>query len=76
MTIAEFKAWLEGFEAAMGNAPTPEQWETIKAKITQLREPAGLPNGYKWRDFVKPAPWWECPPTIRYDDRTAPLRAH
>lgn len=60
MTIAEFKAWLEGFEAAMGNAPTEDQWATIKAKIAQLRETAGLPGGYR------PYKW---PP----DDRTAPL---
>ncbi|WP_395543286.1 hypothetical protein [Neotabrizicola sp. sgz301269] len=33
MTLNEFKAWLEGFEAAMGDAPTPEQWKTIKAKL-------------------------------------------
>ncbi|MFC3206845.1 hypothetical protein [Aquamicrobium soli] len=73
MTIPEFKAWLEGFEAAMGDSPTKEQWEAIKAKIAQLRavDVAPLPSGYKWRH-----PWWEVP-LVRYeDDRTVPLRTH
>lgn len=60
MTIAEFKAWLEGFETALTGAPTPEQWEAIKAKIAQLREPVSLPGGYR------PYKWLP-------DDRTAPL---
>jgi hypothetical protein len=38
MTISEFKAWLDGFTDAMGDAPTPEQWTKIKAKMAQLRE--------------------------------------
>lgn len=61
MTISEFKAWLEGFEAALNGPPTEDQWATIKAKIAQLREVHidPLPSGYKWRDPVKPSPWWE-----------------
>jgi hypothetical protein len=36
MTLNEFKAWLEGFEAGMGgNPPTAEQWAAIKAKLVQ-----------------------------------------
>lgn len=72
MTIAEFKAWLEGFEAALTGAPTSEQWEAIKAKIAQLRavDMQPLPADYR------PAIWWECPPATRYDNRTVPLRAH
>lgn len=38
MTLAEFKAWLEGFEAAMNGPPTAEQWATIKAKIGKVTE--------------------------------------
>ncbi len=38
MTIKEFKAWLEGFEEAMGGAPTPEQWAKIRAKIETLSD--------------------------------------
>lgn len=80
MTIAEFKAWLEGFGEAMNGSPTPDQWEAIKAKIAQLREPLSVPSGYKfpsgykWREPVAPGPWWEVFPTV--NDRTVPLRAH
>ena len=34
MTLSEFKAWLEGFEEAMGgNPPSADQWRTIKEKL-------------------------------------------
>lgn len=37
MSINEFKAWLEGFEAAMfGMPPTADQWEVIKAKLAKV----------------------------------------
>lgn len=37
MTLNEFKAWLEGFEAAMfGMPPTSEQWAAIKAKLAKV----------------------------------------
>ncbi|MDX0007793.1 hypothetical protein GOB40_13730 [Sinorhizobium meliloti] len=37
MTLNEFKAWLEGFEAAMGgNPPSAEQWAAIKAKLAKV----------------------------------------
>lgn len=70
MTIAEFKAWLEGFEAALTGAPTPEQWETIKAKIAQLREPAGLPSGYR------PHKWLPDHGTVPLATWRVPLHAH
>lgn len=38
MTIAEFKAWLDGFEAAMDRAPTAAQWAAIKAKLNTVTE--------------------------------------
>lgn len=39
MTISEFKAWLEGFEEAMGgNPPSAEQWKAIKARLTKVSE--------------------------------------
>lgn len=71
MTIAEFKAWLEGYTANMGVAPTAEQWKAIKAKLDKLQvvtvEP--LYPHYKWRE---PKMWWKCP---SYDDnKTVPLR--
>ena len=33
MTIKEFNAWLDGFSEAIGDAPTPDQWQKIKAKL-------------------------------------------
>lgn len=47
MTLAEFKAWLEGFEASVSGAPTADQWAAIKAKLaaTEIfkpQEPAKL----------------------------------
>lgn len=36
MTLNEFKAWLEGFSDAMGDAPTPEQWKKIKEKLARV----------------------------------------
>lgn len=77
MTIAEFKAWLEGFSEAMSGAPTAEQWATIKKKIAALQAVSVEPlHGYKWRELPKPSPWWKCP-SPRYDDnQTVPLRAH
>jgi hypothetical protein len=33
MNLAEFKAWLDGFSAAIGDAPTPEQWAKIREKL-------------------------------------------
>jgi hypothetical protein len=37
MSLNEFKAWLEGFEAAMnGNPPSAEQWAAIKAKLAKV----------------------------------------
>jgi hypothetical protein len=38
MTIAEFKAWLDGFKEAIGDAPTPEQWQRITAKMATVYE--------------------------------------
>ena len=39
MTISEFRAWLEGFSEAIGEAPTAEQWEKIKEKIGTIAAP-------------------------------------
>ncbi len=39
MTVSEFKAWLEGFETALGgNPPSAEQWAAIKAKLTKVSD--------------------------------------
>lgn len=49
MNFAEFKHWLDGFSEAMGDAPTPEQWAKIKAKLAQV-------NAYTVGDFGKVMP--------------------
>lgn len=36
MTVNEFKAWIDGFSAAINGAPTLEQWDTIKAKLAMV----------------------------------------
>lgn len=45
MTINEFRAWLDGFREAVGEAPTPEQWAKVLAKLGEVREPMSIsPN--------------------------------
>jgi hypothetical protein len=39
MTLAEFKAWMDGFNEAVGDAPTPEQWQRITEKLATVHEP-------------------------------------
>ena len=38
MTAAEFKAWLAGFNAGIGDdgAPTKKQWETVVEKTKEI----------------------------------------
>ena len=38
MTISEFNAWLDGFEAAFDGAPTEAQWLDIRAKFSEVRD--------------------------------------
>ena len=42
MTLNEFRAWFDGFSEAIGDAPTPEQWAKIKAKVSSLDPLTGL----------------------------------
>lgn len=58
MTLPEFKAWLEGFEEAMGGKPpTAEQWVAIKEKLKRVEivKPVAyrdaLPRG--WDDGIR-----------------------
>ena len=45
MTINEFRAWLDGFKEAVGDAPTPDQWAKVLAKLGEVREPMSIsPN--------------------------------
>lgn len=36
MTLAEFKAWFEGFTEDMDEAPTKKQWARIKARVKEI----------------------------------------
>lgn len=36
MTLAEFKAWFEGFTETMEGAPTEKQWERIQERVAQI----------------------------------------
>lgn len=44
MTPDQFKAWFEGFCEGISDAPTPEQWAKIKAKIGELRAAVPAPS--------------------------------
>lgn len=55
MTLNEFKAWLDGFEAAMfGMPPNAEQWAAIKAKLAKVE--AVKPIAYRGGEI--PARRW------------------
>ena len=65
MTINEFRAWLDGFKEAIGEAPTPEQWSRVLDKMATVREPLNigpnLPNiiGPYWSPTIPPnVPMW------------------
>ena len=50
MTLNEFKSWLDGFSEAIGEAPTPEQWVKVKAKVNEVANPLGnlqFPQGQR-----------------------------
>ena len=36
MTLAEFKAWFEGFTEGFGGAPSDAQWTRIKARVKEI----------------------------------------
>ncbi len=38
MTVSEFKAWLDGFKEAIGEAPTPDQWQRVLEKMATVSE--------------------------------------
>lgn len=44
MTINEFRAWLDGFKEAIGEAPTPDQWAKVLEKVATVNEPHVFPN--------------------------------
>ncbi len=57
MDVSEFKAWFEGFTAAMGGAPNGKQWKCIKVRVGQID---GTPttsqwfHDFYWRPYYQP----------------------
>jgi hypothetical protein len=52
MTISELRLFIAGMEIA--EAPTPEQWATIKGKLAETHEPVQYHDGTGregWSDF-------------------------
>lgn len=40
MTLQEFKAWFEGFTAALPEgAPNDAQWQIVKVKVAEIQSP-------------------------------------
>lgn len=62
MTLAEFKAWFEGFTEDMDGAPSKKQWERIKARVSEIDGVAVTRTVFV--DHYIPAGrryWWENP---------------
>jgi hypothetical protein len=62
MTLAEFKAWFDGFTEEMDEAPTKKQWERIKKRVKEID---GSPVTERvfvdryWAAQRHPHGWWE-----------------
>jgi hypothetical protein len=62
VTISEFRAWLEGYQASFTEAPSAEQWQTIQAKLATVRtyddhQAAPLyPTTQQYQRY-----WWQTP---------------
>lgn len=59
MTLNEFKAWLEGYEASFEDAPNEEQWNTIKDKletVTPIQAPYPYTPNYPIWTYVNGVP--------------------
>lgn len=65
MTLSEFKAWLEGFEEAMGdNPPSAEQWRTIKEKLKRVEAVKIDPLKPYLHRNDRTIPWWTTGPNV------------
>lgn len=59
MTLNEFRAWLEGFEASFtGGVPNAEQWKAIKAKIEKTATTTAVPNNRPFSPLTPPRGMW------------------
>lgn len=70
MTINEFRAWLDGFKEAMGDAPTPEQWAKVLEKVAIVREVSALPYLSPTYPSTLPGTVPNYPGTLRFGEIT------
>ena len=74
MTLAEFKAWFEGFTEDMEGSPSPKQWKRIKDRVKQIDGVAitkeVIYRDRYWRDYWS-MPIWNEPLVARYSAGTA-----
>lgn len=76
MTLAEFKAWFEGYTEDLKGAPTEQQFARIKEKVKAID---GTPTTYpifvdRWWPNPNPAPvWphWSTMSGVAYSDGTS-----
>ncbi len=58
MTLAEFKAWFDGFTEDMDGQPNKKQWERIKARVKEINGSVTTYPVYVDR-YVRP--FWSSP---------------
>lgn len=64
MTLAEFKAWFEGFSETMEGAPSEKQWERIKARVAEINGSVVTERVFvdryiePYRRYWPSAPYW------------------
>jgi hypothetical protein len=65
MTLAEFKAWFEGFTEDMDGAPSEKQFQKIRAKVKEI---TGTPMApVVIREYVdRYRPYWSTPAVPYY----------
>ncbi len=57
MTLAEFKAWFEGFIEDIDARPTEKQWKRIKARVKEI-DGTAITKEIWYRDWK---PYWAGP---------------
>ena len=62
MTLAEFKAWFEGFTESMEGQPTAKQWKRIKERVAQIDGVAVtrevIYRDRYWPNIINTSPVW------------------
>lgn len=56
MTLAEFKAWFDGYTEDMDGAPTAKQWKRIKKRVAEIDGQTLTYPVYIDR-YIRPYPW-------------------